>query len=224
MQRQLEPEYMDTPQEAAAYDLMDHTQVNRQFVDDLLVAVGSSDATLSVLDLGAGTALIPIELCRRDQSVRVVAVDAAEHMLDVARKNVHAAGLAERIELRLADAKLPEHCQAAGERYAVVMSNSLVHHLPDPAVFFDRAIELAEPGGLLFVRDLFRPTDEKQWRRLVETYAGTESDHARQMFADSLRAALTVREVRELVAQRGFGGETVQATSDRHWTWLARSG
>lgn len=215
MQRELEPEVMDTPDEAVAYDQMDHREVNRRFVDDLLAAWGPTGATIEVVDLGTGTALIPIELCRRDERIHVVAVDAAEHMLEVARANVERAGLADRIRLELADAKQP----SAGT-YDVVMSNSLVHHLPEPAMFFDRAAELVRPGGMLFVRDLYRPASEAEWQRLVDLYTAGESDHARQMFAESLRAALTVHEVRELVAARGFDPASVTATSDRHWTWV----
>jgi hypothetical protein len=42
------------------------------------------------------------------------------------------------------------------------------------------------------------------------------------MFEDSLRASLTLDEVRTLVAQLGYDAETVQATDDRHWTWSVR--
>lgn len=218
MQRELEPEVMDTPDEAVAYDQMDHSEVNRRFVDDLLAAWGPIQGPVEVVDLGTGTALIPIELCRRDERIHVVAVDAAEHMLEVARKNIERAGLADRVRLELADAKR----QSTG-KYDVVMSNSLVHHLPEPAMFFDRAVELVRPGGMLFVRDLFRPASEAEWHRLVDLYTAGESDHGRQMFAESLRAALTVDEVRELVVARGFDPASVTATSDRHWTWVAWS-
>jgi hypothetical protein len=67
--RELEPELMDDPQESQAYDNMDHAAVNRKFVEDLLAAGWldeSTDATVEdsvVLDLGAGTAQIPIVLC-----------------------------------------------------------------------------------------------------------------------------------------------------------------
>lgn len=222
MRRQLEPELMDDAGEAAAYDAMDHAEVNRRFVDDLLGALGTvgildAAAKVSVVDLGTGTARIPIELCRRDARFAVTAVDAAQSMLEVAERNVGLAGLADRIALRLADAKLP----AAGA-YDVVMSNSLAHHLPEPAVLFDRAVELAAAGGLLFIRDLFRPADEGVWQHLVATYAGQATADQRKMFADSLKAALTVDEVRELVVQRGFDAASVQATTDRHWAWVAR--
>jgi len=36
-----------------------------------------------------------------------------------------------------------------------------------------------------------------------------------------LRAALTVEEVQALIEPLGFDASTVQATSDRHWTWQA---
>lgn len=223
MRRELEPEVMDDAGEAEAYDQLDHTDVNRRFVDDLLGALGAiailgpTVAKVSVVDLGTGTGLIPIELCRRDKRFAVTAVDAAKSMLAVAERNVSVSGFADRIELRLADAKLP----ATGE-YDLVMSNSLAHHLPEPAVLFDRAAELAAPGGLLFVRDLCRPIGESEWEHLVATYAADCTDDQRKMFADSLKAALTVDEVRDLVAERGFDAATVQATSDRHWTWVAR--
>jgi hypothetical protein len=41
------------------------------------------------------------------------------------------------------------------------------------------------------------------------------------MFADSLRAALALEEIRELVARFGFPADSVRQTSDRHWTWAA---
>jgi hypothetical protein len=74
----------------------------------------------------------------------------------------------------------------------------------------------------LFFRDLLRPDDDLNVQHLVATYAGQASAHQRQMFDDSLRAALRLEEVRDLVVQLGFSPETVQATSDRHWTWTAR--
>ncbi len=139
-------------------------------------------------------------------------------MLDIARSNIAAARLEDRIRtVSYVDAKRPVSGQ-----YDVVTSNSLVHHLPEPRVFFENAAKLVAPGGLLFVRDLFRPASDADWRRLVDTYAGDEAPEARQMFADSLRAALTVAEVQELVADVGFDASTVCATSDRHWTWCCK--
>lgn len=222
--RVLEVEYMDTVEEAAAYDAMDHSHVNRLFVADLLAALGgrSADpdaAMLDVLDLGAGTARIPIELCQQHADARVLAVDAAVQMLELARYNVEIAGLIERVQLLQADAKrLPFR----DGLFHVVISNSILHHIPEPLLVVREAARVTAPGGLLFFRDLLRPASAEQLRDLVEQYAGAEAPAARQMFADSLHAALSLSEIRELVATLGFAPESVQATSDRHWTWSAR--
>lgn len=222
--RVLEVEYMDTVEEAAAYDAMDHSHVNRLFVADLLAALGrrSADADaamLDVLDLGAGTARIPIELCQQHADARVLAVDAAVQMLELARYNVEIAGMIERVQLLQADAKrLPFR----DGLFHVVISNSILHHIPEPLLVVREAARVTAPGGLLFFRDLLRPASAEQLRDLVEQYAGAEAPAARQMFADSLHAALSLSEIRELVATLGFAPESVQATSDRHWTWSAR--
>lgn len=100
--RQLEPEVMDTAEEARDYDAMDHLLVNRAFVGDFL---DLWDGRGTVLDVGTGTAQIPVELCRQHATVRVVAVDLAAEMLQVARRNVERLGLGHRITLERADAK-----------------------------------------------------------------------------------------------------------------------
>jgi ubiquinone/menaquinone biosynthesis C-methylase UbiE len=216
--RILEPELMDTLEDAHEYDVMDHSAVNSQFVTDLLHVISDSPIR-HVLDLGAGTAQIPIELCRRAPHIRVTAVDAAESMLGLARENTAAAGLIDRIELVFADAKALSFKPAT---FPAVISNSILHHIGQPQQVISEALRVAEPGGLQFHRDLARPDNEAELNRLVTTYAGNATPYQRRLFSNSLRAALTLDEVRELVGAFGFSLDTVQMTSDRHWTWTAR--
>src|SRR5690606_29419671 len=188
MERQLEPEVMDTPQEALAYDAMDHAEVNRLFVDDLLAALADGGRELDgeILDLGTGTAQIPIELCERTDQGRVMAVDPAIHMLEVARNNIEIAGLTERVQLAHVDSKRRPYEDG---RFAVVMSNSIIHHIPEPETVLREAWRVLSVGGLLFFRDLLRPADSDTVAKLVAMYAGDATEHQRQMFDDSLRAA-----------------------------------
>ncbi len=224
LSRILETEVMDAPAEALDYDAMDHAAVNRVFVDDLLAAIASIPQSAlrnpqwDILDLGTGTALIPIELCSRFEQCRVMACDAAVSMLDQARYNLAAYNFNDRIQLRQVDAKALPFFET---KFDVVMSNSIVHHIPDPISVLREAVRVARPGGLLFIRDLVRPATEAERQNLVETYAAGANDHQRQMFADSLHAALTLDEIRDLVASLGFARESVTQTSDRHWTWVA---
>lgn len=213
--RVLEPEVMDTPEEARDYDAMDHAAVNRAFAADFLAAW---DGRNQVLDVGTGTAQIPIELCRHSPTIELVAVDLADQMLALARRNVDRAGLAHRIRVEKADGKCLGSRPGA---FAAVVSNSIVHHIPDPAVCFAQMHAACAAGGTLFVRDLLRPPDEPELDRLVGLYAADANDHQRAMFAASLHAALTPGEVREIVGRLGYPPETVSQTSDRHWTWSA---
>jgi ubiquinone/menaquinone biosynthesis C-methylase UbiE len=215
LNRTLEPEVMDSPQEASDYDAMDHSAVNRVFAADF---VAIWDGQNPILDVGTGTAQIPIELCRQSATAQVTGIDLAEHMLRVGRQNVERADLSKRIQLRLCDAK---HTPFANSQFAAVMSNSIVHHIPEPGSVLAEMVRVARPGGLLFVRDLLRPTDEASLAHLVATYAGNANAHQQQMFRESLCAALTLTEIRRLVLSLGFDPATVQQTTDRHWTWTA---
>jgi hypothetical protein len=84
------------------------------------------------------------------------------------------------------------------------------------------ACRVAASGGLVFIRDLLRPADDETVQRLVAMYAAGGNEHQRQLFGDSLRAALSLEEIRALVRELGYDESTVQVTSDRHWTWIAR--
>lgn len=213
--RILEAEVMDSPEEARDYDAMDHQAVNEVFVTDFLQVWNGQGP---ILDVGTGTAQIPIHLCSRRADAEVIAIDMAENMLDLGRANVRQSGFADRIRLERRDAKqLP---YAAGA-FGAVISNSIVHHIPEPAKVLAEMIRVARAGAVLFVRDLLRPPDAATVGRLVAAYAGNANDHQRQMFDDSLRAALTLEEIQSLVGNLGINPVTVRQTTDRHWTWSA---
>ncbi|HEY1696453.1 MAG TPA: class I SAM-dependent methyltransferase [Polyangiaceae bacterium] len=225
--RVLEPEVMDTDEEARDYDAMDHGDVNARFVADLLAARGTLSTgarPARVLDVGTGTALIPVELCRRDAGVQVDAIDLASHMLALAERNVARAGLAGRIRVAKVDAKKGPWPPGT---FDVVMSNSIVHHIPEPAEMLGEAWRLVKAGGRLFVRDLERPATDARVAELVAAYApipdgppDLRAMHLRQrgLLEASLRAALTADEVRALVGALGIPAASVATTSDRHWT------
>ena len=195
--RVLEPEVMDTVEEAVDYDSMDHSTVNRVFVDDLL-------------------ALIPIELQKAsDQFESVLACDLSAEMLKIARRHLNGTPLENSI--------LPVYCDAkrlpmADHSCRLIMSNSIVHHIPRPLDVFREMRRCIHRNGVLFVRDLMRPSSSKDVEDIVQMYAGEENAHQQKMFRESLHAALTVEEVQDLLTQSGFPADWVTAYSDRHWT------
>jgi len=217
--RVLEPEVMDTAQEAADYDVMDNHEPNERFCEDCLHYATFEKA----LDVGTGTALIPIAMCTRAPKLAMVGVDLAGHMLSLARRNVERARLGDRIQLQKIDAKsLPFR---DGEFDAVV-SNSIVHHIPDPAHALGEMVRVAK--RVVFVRDLLRPENDAEVARLVALHGGKPASsgrediarHTRQvaLLEASLRAALTLDEIAAMVSGFGVPRSAVTQTSDRHFT------
>src|ERR1700677_5050443 len=217
LERVLEPEVMDTAAEASDYDAMDHAQVNRVFAADFL-ACWRGDGP--VLDVGCGTAQIPIELCRQNKRICVVGIDLAQHMLSVGQGNVDRVNLSERIELQKIDAKAMPFADGS---FGAVISNSIMHHVPDPHLALGEMVRVLMEGGIIFVRDLLRPVDEAGVEKLVQLYAADANAHQQKMFADSVRAALTLEEVRFMVENMGFDPADVKQTSDRHWTFQSET-
>jgi ubiquinone/menaquinone biosynthesis C-methylase UbiE len=209
-----EPKILSPLDEAQAYESMDHTTVNRQFVDDLLEcdqAVGPR-----VVDLGCGPAAIPIELCGRVDTVDVLAIDSEIEMLEIAKREIDIAGMLDRITLHHCDASaMQEYEQGIAD---TVISNSMLHHLDEPQRGLQSAIRLLRRGGRIFIRDLSRPSSLEEIETLVSLHAGDEDEVAQQLFRQSLHAALTLDEIRELAGGFGISPTNVQMTSDRHWT------
>ncbi|MFY0535209.1 class I SAM-dependent methyltransferase [Nannocystis pusilla] len=177
-----------------------------------------------IVDFGTGTALIPIALCERAAGFSVVAIELAENMLALARDNVARAKLGERILFERVDAKGTCFEDAS---FGAVISNSIVHHIPEPEQLLAEMWRVAAAGAVLFVRDLHRPETEAEVDRLVALYAGepprdaalvASFERQRTLFRDSLCASLTVAEIAAMVAPLGIPAAAVTMTSDRHWT------
>jgi ubiquinone/menaquinone biosynthesis C-methylase UbiE len=218
LSRVLEPEVMDDELEANDYDLMNHGEVNARFVSDLLTYAAD---VASTLDVGTGTAQIPIELCSRRREARVVGVDMAGHMLRVGTLRVERAGLAGVITLEARDAKALGFPRAS---FSCVISNSLLHHLADPAIAVAQMVDVLAASGWLFIRDLVRPKNDAEVGELVLRHAAGENPRQRALFDASLRAALSLEEIASAARGAGIADDAIRKTSDRHWTlaWKKR--
>ena len=213
MQRVLEPEVMDSWEEAVEYDAMDFTEVNTAFAERAITL--EPPILAKVLDAGTGTARIPVLLCQMRPHWQVFGTDLAKNMLKIGSQHVEQAGLQQQIVLELVDAKqLPYK----DEYFEMVVSNSLVHHLPDPLPFFREVSRVLKPNGAILIRDLIRPPDQETMDNLVKSIGAEYDTHQKQLFHDSLHAALTLDEVKQLISQADLQGVIVYQSSDRHWT------
>ncbi len=212
MKRVLEPELMDDVAQTLAYAKADFAEENQGFVD-LFRNYFPAWPGGHVIDLGCGPGDIPIRFLRAYPDARVTAVDASRPMLDVAEAAVAEAGLSNRITLcceRFQSLVLPEQADA-------LLSNSLLHHVPNPLQFWFRLKQLAKPGACVLVMDLLRPDSSEDARALVEQYAADEDPILKRDFYNSLLAAFTEDDVAAQLAAMNLSRLLIDVPDDRHW-------
>ena len=214
MRRILEPEVMDTKRDAEEYDAMDFWEADRRFAEDAVNLVRGRPNAL-VIDVGTGTAKIPVLMLERRRDLDILAVDLAREMLRIAQQRVADAGLADHCKLATMDAKA---LRVSNAKYDLVVCNSTAHHIPEPSMLFREIARIVKPDGAILVRDLMRPTSLDDAWAIVKHVAAGEHMRQQQLFFDSLCAALTVEEVEALVRKAGLDRMRVEKCSDRHWT------
>ena len=207
---------MDSAEDALAYDAMDHAQPNDAFVDRLL-ELGTAG---TMLDLGTGPGHIPLLVCRRLETATVLGIDLSEQMLAIARRRLSASSVSGRVRFKTANVgRLPY----GGHHFDTVFSNAILHHLADPRPFLAEANRVLRPGGVLLVRDLFRPPDAATLDHLVETYADGCDAHQQGLFRASLHAALTPDELRSLTEEVLLDDTELVVDTDRHMSLQRRA-
>ncbi len=212
MERVLEAELMDDPEQALVYARADFETENQGFVDRFLQYYPDLKEG-HVLDLGCGPADIPIRLARALPECRITGVDGSAPMITLGHEAVRAAGLAERIALRC------ERFQdtALAERADAVISNSLLHHVPNALQFWYAVRTLAKPGAVVLVMDLLRPDSPEAARAIVDRYAADEPAMLRRDFYNSLLAAFTDDEVAAQLTEMNLSRLLIDVPDDRHW-------
>jgi len=217
MDRVLEPEVMDDPEQVRVYADANFEPENQGFVEQFLGLYDDLEGA-HVLDLGCGPGDIPLRLARQHATCRVTGVDASAPMIDRATQVIRDAGLENRVTFlcgRFQDLSLDSPADA-------VISNSLVHHVPNPLRFWYAVKTLVKPSGPVLVMDLLRPESQDAAWALVDQYAADEPERLRQDFFNSLLAAFTEDEVASQLAELNLSRLMVDVPDDRHWVVYGR--
>ena len=212
MNRILEPELMDDPAQAEAYARADFAEENQGFVNQFKEYFPGF-AQGKVLDLGCGPADIPIRFAKLYPTCHVIGIDASAPMIQLGEQAVKQAGLADRITLQCERFE-----EMAGARIVdAVISNSLLHHLPNPLQFWQKLRQLVKPGAPVLVMDLLRPDSPDAAQAIVDQYAASEADILRRDFYNSLLAAFTEDEIGSQLARMNLTRLLIDIPDDRHW-------
>ena len=213
MQRILEPELMNSAEQARAYAEADFTAAHQSFIHTFQEKFPQQDITHEVLDLGCGPGDITRRFAQAFPGATLHGVDGAGAMLREAQRLNLQHGLAERIilvESRLPGLDLPQ------QHYHTIISNSLLHHLHNPHDLWESIKQHAKPVAAVFIMDLMRPDNADDARRLVDCYASGEPKILREDFYHSLCAAFTPEEVQQQLTEHALSQLSIEVISDRH--------
>ena len=213
MKRIIEPELMSDKEQAAAYANANFEEPHNHFVELLSLSMGENFPEFgNAIDLGTGAADIAIRFASNYPCFEVDAIDGSCAMIAEGKKAIDKVRLNDRINLihsSIQDITLAE------KEYAIVFSNSLLHHLHDPMALWE-LIKNAKGDPLVFIMDLMRPKNIQKIDELVHKYAGNEPEILQKDFKNSLKAAFTPEEVVLQLQDIGLDGLKVTVVSDRH--------
>ncbi len=170
-------------------------------------------STGSALDLGCGAGDISRRFATALPGWRVHGIDGSPQMLRFARDMTEAAGLGDRVTF---DEVLLPVRPPRGARYELVFSNSLLHHLLDPDVFWSSVCDWAGAAARVFIMDLIRPPSRAIAEEFVRLYAADEPEILQTDFLNSLLAAFEASEIEAQLDRAGLGHLPVEVVSDRH--------
>ncbi len=212
MERVREPEIMDDPEQVLAYAEADFEEENQGFVDQFIRLYPDLENP-HILDLGCGPGDISIRVARRHPTCQITGIDASQPMIAYAEQAVQQAGFHDRVQFlcqRFQDVSLSSPADA-------MISNSLVHHVPNPLQFWYCLKTLLKPGAPILVMDLLRPESPEAAQAIVDEEAADEPEQLRQDFFHSLLAAFTEDEVAAQLAKLNLSRLLVDVPDDRHW-------
>lgn len=140
-----------------------------------------ADPPARVADIGIGAGWSSIAIARAYPKVRVDALDLDPASVELARRNVAEAGLAERVQVELRDAADP----ALSGNYDLVAAFGCVHDMADPVAALRAMRRLAGENGTVFVA-----SEPKGSARFLD--ANTNRDVERGYYGFSLLHCLPV--------------------------------
>lgn len=200
-----EPEVMQTPEEALHYEETASNahldRIDNQFVDHVL----SMGIAGTILDLGTGPGQIPIKLAKREPRVKVIGIDLSREMLKLANDRARREQVSSRVSFLLASASsIPVESGSID----LLVCNSTLHHFSDPVQVFNEAHRVIKENGVAYFRDLRRRS--RLLHPLHVAFFGRKyKGLMRKSFEDSVRAAYTLPELRQHIANSNLSNARV---------------
>ncbi len=202
MERIPESGAIDSRDEVVSYDIVSKRflrTVEELFVRRCLKLLAKVRKTKNplILDVGTGTANVPIRMIHKLPPAVIVAMDLSLNMLERARQNIADEEHQDRILLVIGDAK---NLPFKDDSFDLVYSHSMFHHLVDPLITVQGIIRVTKRGCCFIIRDLRRPPGFLlEW--YVRIFGFRYDEIMKDMYRESLRAGFTRQEMAGIVGR-----------------------
>jgi SAM-dependent methyltransferase len=193
-----EPEVMDDSNEVQAYSSAAAdaylSNIDDTLVEHALRLIGPGAGC--ALDIGCGPGQILTKLSARLPGWKFIGVDRSLTMIH------RATSLPDSVFFLAGDAcSLPFR----GSSFDLVVCNSVLHHIGDPACLFAEIRRIAKPGAAILLRDLRRPS-RFGFPLHVRWYGRHYDGLMYTLYRDSVRAAYTPEELSAMLNAAGITG------------------
>ena len=213
--RVLEPESME--ETAEDYAGMDFRKSNGAFIKLMspMIPHGSK-----VVDFGCGPGDITVLLAKARPDLKITGVDLSRSMLTLAKRNAKNAKV--KVNWKVGD--MTKSLFEKGE-IDFAFSHTTLHHLKDLGPFFKQMKRSLRPGGGFCIRDLRRPeTATKAMEWIYEATKDGLTQRQYELFFYSLRASLTLEEIRSVIRRVGIKGTLkIPQNPKRYWVFWRRA-
>lgn len=212
MKRIPEPELMLKPEQVIAYAEADFEWPHSNFIKLIHNKLPNKEVKGKAIDLGCGPGDITFRFATEFPDIKVHALDGSIEMIRYAN-NVLTSSVDIRDRVIFINSMIDEYRPTY--TYDWIISNSLLHHLPDPMIFWDSLKSFARSGSHVFIMDLFRPESMEAAMALTNKYTEGEPDALKNDFYNSLISSFDLEEIKNQLVE-GELDLSVEIVSDRH--------
>jgi len=200
------------PETVSAYAGADFDEPHSYFITLLKERLHVKSIGGLALDLGCGPGDITFRFASEFSDIIVHSIDGSAEMINYANKLLSSKNT---LKERIIFIQSMLHEYSPHSQYEFIISNSLLHHLPDPMKLWESIKKYSKTGTSVFIMDLCRPKSLVEAERLTKTYTKGEPEILKKEFYNSLLSAFELLEIKKQLDIASLD-LSVEKVSDRH--------